>query len=53
MRCHKQFLVNVREIEQILRPEPRVTVLRTRSGKDVPASRRYYVKLKERLGLLF
>lgn len=51
LRCHRQHLVNVRAIEQILRPEPRAAVLRTRSGKDVPASRRYFSQLKERLGI--
>ncbi len=51
IRCHRQHLVNVRSVEQILRPEPRGAVLRTRSGKDVPVSRRYFAKLKEQLGL--
>jgi two-component system LytT family response regulator len=50
-RCHRQVLVNVRQIEEVLRPEPRAAVLRLRSGKEVPASRRYFLRLKERLGL--
>lgn len=50
-RCHRQVLVNVRQIEEVLRPEPRAAVLRLKSGKEVPASRRYFLKLKERLGL--
>ncbi len=51
VRCHRQYLVNVRQVEEIIRPEPRVAMLRTKSGKAVPASRRYFVKLKERLGI--
>ncbi len=50
-RCHRQCLVNVRQIEEVRRPEPRSAVLRLKSGKEVPASRRYFLKLKERLGL--
>jgi two-component system, LytTR family, response regulator len=51
VRCHKQYLVNARQIEHIVREGPRETVLRTKSGKEVPASRRYFARLKERLGL--
>jgi two-component system LytT family response regulator len=51
MRCHRQYLVNLRHVEQILRPEPRSAVLQTRSGKEVPTSRRYLGRLKARLGL--
>jgi two-component system LytT family response regulator len=50
-RCHRQFLVNVGEIEEILRPEPRAAVLRMKSGRTVPVSRRYFPKLRQRLGL--
>jgi two-component system, LytTR family, response regulator len=50
-RCHRQCLVNVRQIEEIRRPAPRSAVLRMRSGREVPVSRRYFVKLKQRLGL--
>jgi two-component system LytT family response regulator len=50
-RCHRQCLVNVRQIEEIRRPAPRTAVLRMRSGREVPVSRRYFVKLKQRLGL--
>lgn len=50
-RCHRQHLVNVRQIEEILRPEPRGAVLRMRSGREVPVSRRYFVELRRRLGL--
>jgi two-component system LytT family response regulator len=50
-RCHRQYLVNVAEIEEITRPEPRAAVLRLRSGHTVPVSRRYFPKLRQRLGL--
>jgi two-component system, LytTR family, response regulator len=50
-RCHRQHLVNVRQIEEICRPEPRAAVLKMKSGREVPVSRRYFVRLKERLGL--
>jgi two-component system LytT family response regulator len=50
-RCHRQVLVNVRQVEEVRRPEPRAAVLRLKSGKEVPASRRYFQRLKERLGL--
>ncbi len=50
-RCHRQYLVDVRQIEEIHRPEPRAAVLRLKSGHEVPVSRRYFAALKERLGL--
>jgi two-component system LytT family response regulator len=50
-RCHRQYLVNLAEIEEITRPEPRAAVLRLRSGHSVPVSRRYFPKLRQRLGL--
>jgi len=52
VRCHRQVLVNIRQIAEIHRPEPRTAVLVTRSGKSVPTSRRYYPRLKERLGIV-
>ena len=50
-RCHRQYLVNPRLIDEILRPEPRGAVLRMKSGREVPVSRRYFVALRRRLGL--
>jgi two-component system LytT family response regulator len=50
-RCHRQYLVNVGDIEEILRPEPRAAVLRMKSGRTIPVSRRYFPKLRQRLGL--
>ncbi|MDR3670927.1 MAG: two-component system response regulator BtsR [Holophaga sp.] len=51
VRCHRQFLVNLAHIEQINRIDPATVMLRTRSGKQVPVSRRYHAGLKERLGI--
>lgn len=50
-RCHRQYLVDVRQIEEVHRPEPRTVVLRMKSGHELPASRRYFVTLKQRLGI--
>jgi two-component system LytT family response regulator len=51
VRCHRQFLVDVRQIEEIRRPEPRAALLHLKSGHEVPVSRRYFGALKQRLGL--
>jgi two-component system LytT family response regulator len=51
LRCHRQYLVDARQIEVIVRPEPRGAVLTMKSGREVPVSRRYFAALKERLGL--
>ncbi len=51
VRCHRQYLVNVQQIDEILTPEPRHAALRTRTGKEVPVSRRHFADLKELWGL--
>jgi two-component system LytT family response regulator len=51
VRCHKQFLVNIRQIDEIIRQDPSTATLKTRSGKQVPVSRRFLVQLKELLGI--
>lgn len=50
-RCHKQFLVNLQHVDQIVRQGPSGVVLRMKSGKDVPVSRRLLGRLKELLGV--
>ncbi|WP_242342843.1 two-component system response regulator BtsR [Anaeromyxobacter terrae] len=50
VRCHKQFLVNVDQVDQISIDEG-LAVIRTRSGKDVPVSRRHLPAVKARLDL--
>ncbi|MGA2083349.1 MAG: two-component system response regulator BtsR [Holophaga sp.] len=51
VRCHKQFLVNIRQIDEIVRQDPSTALLKTRSGKQVPVSRRFLARLKEMLGI--
>lgn len=48
VRCHKQFLVNLDRIDEISLGEG-LGIIRTRSGKEVPVSRRYLQKLREHL----
>jgi two-component system LytT family response regulator len=54
LRCHKQHLVNPERVDEI-RPgdgdEGSAAVIRTRSGLDVPVSRRHLATVRERLGL--
>jgi two-component system LytT family response regulator len=50
-RCHKQHLVNVDRVEEILLGDDDGATLRTRSGRTVPVSRRFLAALKQRLGL--
>lgn len=47
VRCHKQFLVNVDHVDEITSEEGGGTI-RTKSGKDVPVSRRFLSRLRER-----
>ena len=51
MRCHKQFLVNLTQVDEILRPDPSLTLLKTKSGKTIPVSRRFLTPLKGQLGI--
>lgn len=49
LRCHRQVLVNLEKIEEILLLDGGQAELRTVSGGSVPVSRRYLKALKERL----
>ena len=51
VRCHKQFLVNLAHIDEINRQDPAAAFIKTRSGRQVPVSRRFLAPLKERLGI--
>ena len=51
VRCHKQFLVNLAHIDEINRQDPTAAFIKTRSGRQVPVSRRFLAPLKERLGI--
>ena len=49
VRCHKQYLVNLTFVDEIQLHEGGTATVLTRSGHDVPVSRRYLRQLKERL----
>lgn len=51
VRCHKQFLVNMDQVDEIVLSENSAAMITTRSGRAVPVSRRYLRKMKEILGL--
>lgn len=51
VRCHKQFLVNIDRVDEIVLHENLLAEIRTKSGNTVPVSRRHLKKLKERLGI--
>ncbi len=48
VRCHKQFLVNLDNVVEIELDQGQA-VVRTRSGKEVPVSRRFLPKLRDQL----
>ena len=50
VRCHKQYLVRLDRVEEV-RLDEGTAMLRTRSGKDVPVSRRLLPEIRERLGI--
>jgi two-component system LytT family response regulator len=50
VRCHKQYLVRLDRVEEVCLAEGGAT-LRTRSGKDVPVSRRLLPGIREQLGI--
>ena len=51
LRVHKQHLVNVDRVVEILLGDEDGSTVRTRSGQLVPVSRRFLPLLKQRLGL--
>ena len=51
IRCHKQFLVNIDQIDEILLNDNLLAQITTKSGHCVPVSRRHLKRLKERLGI--
>ena len=48
-RCHRQYLVNPDQIDEITLLEHGLAEIRTRSGSRLPVSRRYLKRLKELL----
>jgi two-component system LytT family response regulator len=51
LRCHKQYLVNIDRVDEISVEDNLIGTIRTKGGSEVPVSRRYLAKIKERLGL--
>ncbi len=51
IRCHKQFLVNLDHVDEILLGENLLAQITTKSGHCVPVSRRHLKRLKESLGI--
>jgi two-component system, LytTR family, response regulator len=49
VRCHKQYLINMDLVDEIILQENMLAEIKTKSGKRVPVSRRYLKLLKERL----
>jgi two-component system LytT family response regulator len=49
VRCHKQYLVNLDQVDEIILHENLLADIRTKSGGTVPVSRRYLKALRELL----
>lgn len=49
LRCHKQYLINVDSIDEIILMEAGLAKIRTLSAKMVPVSRRYLKAIKKKL----
>ncbi len=49
VRCHRQFLVNIDAVDEIILNGNMLAQMQTRSGRSVPVSRRYLKKIKEKL----
>ena len=47
LRCHKQYLVNLEQVAEITTLENGLAEIKTRSGQQLPVSRRYLRNLKE------
>jgi two-component system, LytTR family, response regulator len=51
VRCHRQFVVNIDQVDEIVLGENLLALIVTKSGKNVPVSRRYLKRLKEIIGI--
>lgn len=51
VRCHRQYLVNIGQIDEIHLQEHGLAMIHTRGGHRVPVSRHYLKSLKALLGL--
>ncbi|MBW3697057.1 two-component system response regulator YehT [Vibrio sp. T187] len=51
IRCHRQYLINIKSIQEIKLLENGLAEIVTLTGFEVPVSRRYLKTLKEQLGI--
>ncbi len=51
IRCHKQYLVNIDHVDEIVLQENQSAIIQTHLKKVVPVSRRYLKKIKDELGI--
>lgn len=51
LRCHKQYLVNIDTVDEIITLDNSQAEIVTRGGHKLPVSRRYFRKVKEAFGL--
>ncbi len=51
VRCHKQYLVNLDQVDEIVLGENLLAQITTKGGRSVPVSRRHLKKLKESFGI--
>ncbi|KFK66650.1 hypothetical protein JS85_24765, partial [Vibrio vulnificus] len=51
VRCHRQYLISIKAISEIKLLENGLAEIITKTGFEVPVSRRYLKLLKEMLGL--
>jgi two-component system, LytTR family, response regulator len=51
VRCHKQYLINLDLVDEIILGENMLAQITTKAGRSVPVSRRHLKKLKERFGI--
>ncbi len=49
VRCHRQFVVNIDRVDEIVVQENQTALIQLRSKKIVPVSRRYFKKIRELL----
>ncbi|HUH66742.1 MAG TPA: two-component system response regulator BtsR [Syntrophales bacterium] len=49
VRCHKQYLVNIDRVDEIVLHENMLAEIRTKSGRTIPVSRRHLKDLREKL----
>ncbi|MDX2319869.1 MAG: two-component system response regulator BtsR [Moritella sp.] len=52
IRCHRQYLVNLKAVKEIQLLDNSLAEIMTNSGQTLPVSRRYLKLLKQRLGIV-